>query len=171
MSLPERQAAIADFENENRARKSNYNRKSWFANHEKRKASQRAYYRANRESILIKLRANYQRRKAAIRLKQNAYIRQFRAELKTEVLGHYSNGTYRCACCAESEPRFLTLDHVNGNGNQHRRETNTRGIGMYRLLKKQGYPGGFQVLCMNCNFAKSAYSICPHKRYEKKDTA
>jgi len=33
---------------------------------------------------------------------------------------------------------------------------------MYRWLKKQGYPKGYQVLCFNCNFA-SAWGVCPHQ--------
>ncbi len=71
-----------------------------------------------------------------------------------------------CACCGESTLSFLSLDHINGNGGEHRRSTGTRQCGevFYRLLKKQGYPSGYQVLCMNCNWGRSQNGgNCPHK--------
>src|SRR5262252_4538483 len=34
-----------------------------------------------------------------------------------------------CACCGETEPVFLTLDHVNGDGAAHRRSMNSPSIG------------------------------------------
>ncbi|MBA7683673.1 hypothetical protein ES703_92053 [subsurface metagenome] len=42
-------------------------------------------------------------------------------ELKALLVAHYSNNTNRCACCGESEVRFLTIDHINGNGSEHRK--------------------------------------------------
>ena len=43
----------------------------------------------------------------------------------------------------------------------------SQGFGGYALhlwLKKNNFPDGFRVLCMNCNWAKSAFGICPHKK-------
>jgi hypothetical protein len=56
--------------------------------------------------------------------------------------------------------KFLTIDHVSGGGRKHR-----DGIGcsdFNRWLRSNGYPPGYQVLCMNCNFAKGMYGQCPH---------
>jgi hypothetical protein len=36
--------------------------------------------------------------------------------------------------------------------------------GVYRSLRNQGYPPGYQVLCHNCNWAKYAYGECPHQK-------
>ena len=78
-------------------------------------------------------------------------------------------GGYKCACCGEMEPKFLTLDHVFNNGAEHRRSLgytkgNGRGGNLVTWLKKHRYPAGFQVLCMNCNFGKHTNKgICPHK--------
>lgn len=33
---------------------------------------------------------------------------------------------------------------------------------MYRWLRNHGYPLGFRVLCMNCNFALGKFGYCPH---------
>lgn len=79
---------------------------------------------------------------------------------RLEALTHYSKGTLRCACCSESAYQFLTLDHINNNGAEHRRQINNTNLPNW--LRKHGYPEGFQVLCMNCNFAKGKYGVCPH---------
>ena len=33
------------------------------------------------------------------------------------VLDHYGRA---CSCCGETEPAFLTIDHVNNDGAEHR---------------------------------------------------
>jgi hypothetical protein len=60
------------------------------------------------------------------------------------------------------EERFLTIDHINGGGSQHRKKI---GHGHFYLwLYNHGYPDGYQVLCMNCNFGRYMnYGVCPHK--------
>lgn len=63
------------------------------------------------------------------------------------------------------EEEIEYIDHINGNGSKHRKKLNNTD--MYRWLIKNKYPEGFQVLCMNCNFAKGMYGICPHiKEYK-----
>lgn len=76
-------------------------------------------------------------------------------------LSHYSNGAPRCACCGESEIKFLGIDHVAGGGTKHRREIAGR-MSISRWLKKHGYPSGYRVLCHNCNLASGFYGACPH---------
>lgn len=70
-------------------------------------------------------------------------------------------GGYKCVCCMEEEKAFLTIDHINGNGNRHRKEIGQSN--MYRWLRDNNYPSGFQVLCMNCQWGKKNCGICPHK--------
>lgn len=66
-----------------------------------------------------------------------------------------------CRCCGETIIEFLTIDHINGDGYKHRQEI---GGGILRWLRNNGYPEGFQILCMNCNFGKRNGRECPHKR-------
>lgn len=76
-------------------------------------------------------------------------------------------GGYRCACCGETEPLFLTLDHINNDGGKFRRESGFlhHGAKFYKWLKDNGYPSGYQVLCSNCNHGKSRNNgVCPHQR-------
>lgn len=76
-------------------------------------------------------------------------------KLKIEVLSHYSGGTPRCVMCEESRLVCLSIDHIKGGGNKHMRDLGIK-VGIYRWLKVQNYPGGYQVLCMNCQFIKRA---------------
>lgn len=86
--------------------------------------------------------------------------------LKMKVLSHYSEMPPYCACCKEKNMAFLTIDHMNNDGIQHRKELKmVGGINYYYWLVKNNYPKGMQVLCMNCNWgrAKNKNKICPHK--------
>lgn len=72
----------------------------------------------------------------------------------------------RCACCRESNPRFLTLDHVNKDGEKHRDAVSNGSSGyvFYRKLRAAGYPNDppLRVLCQSCNMA-SFSGRCPHE--------
>lgn len=114
------------------------------------------------------------RRKEYIKIwrSENAeYIRQSRHEkwvaLRTKVLSHYGGNPPKCACCGESEPSFLTLDHINGDGKEHRSKVGS-GHRIYYLAEKLGWPIGLQILCWNCNMTKrsdrSGNTKCPVHR-------
>lgn len=84
--------------------------------------------------------------------------------LKLLVLGHY--GGAFCRCCKERDLRFLTLDHVNNDGNVQRRAVQELGAGVYAYLARHKYPQKpkLQVLCYNCNLGRAKNSgTCPHK--------
>lgn len=71
-------------------------------------------------------------------------------------------GGYVCACCGETEEAFLSIDHVNNDGAAHRKTMDRRKI--YKWLARNGFPDGFQVLCMNCNHGKARNGgVCPHE--------
>lgn len=85
-------------------------------------------------------------------------------ERKALLVAHYSNNTNKCTCCGESEVRFLTIDHINGNGSEHRKSSKCgTGSVFYDWLIKEGMPEGYQVLCYNCNLARARHGICPHQ--------
>ena len=63
-----------------------------------------------------------------------------------------------CNYCGETIEPFLTIDHVNNDGAEHRRSQRAGGQGGHEVgawLRKNKYPSGFQTLCFNCNCAKS----------------
>lgn len=82
--------------------------------------------------------------------------------IRDETLAHYSGGVVRCACCGESQPEFLALDHINGDGARQRLEIRRSGNSFYAWLKTLGFPPGLQVLCHSCNGAKGRKEACPH---------
>lgn len=98
-----------------------------------------------------------------------------RQRLKLAALNAY--GGPRCACCGELHLEFLTIDHIEKNGAEHRREMleergwnadsrSMSGSHMYLWLRQKGYPPGFRVLCFNCNFALGHFGYCPHQKSE-----
>lgn len=90
--------------------------------------------------------------------------RKRKRSLKELVFDAY--GGAKCACCGEETLEFLTIDHINDDGADHRREMKEKHgyvVEIYRWLKNNNFPKGFQVLCWNCNCAKAHYGICPHE--------
>ncbi len=87
--------------------------------------------------------------------------RETTKKLRLMVMNHYCNGEIKCSCCGESRYEFLTLDHLNGDGSEHRKIV--KGS-MYRWIIKNNYPPTFQILCQNCNFSKGIYGYCPHEK-------
>jgi len=72
-------------------------------------------------------------------------------KLKLKIINHYSdNGT--CEKCGFRDWRALSIDHIAGNGAEHRKTI--PGNKLYRWLIKNNFPAGFQILCMNCQFIK-----------------
>ena len=89
--------------------------------------------------------------------------RKYRLKIRLEVLGYYSKGEMCCACCGEKHIEFLSIDHINGGGDKHRKRV---GSYLYMSLKAQGFPLGYRVLCHNCNQSLGIYGYCPHQNLE-----
>ena len=75
---------------------------------------------------------------------------------KIAVLTHYGNGNLACVKCGEDRIACLSIDHINGRGSAHRKTLQGSGKGyyMYTWLQREGHPGGYQTLCMNCQWVK-----------------
>lgn len=94
------------------------------------------------------------------RLGRIARTQILRDKRKRAVFRHYGES---CACCGESHLLLLTIDHLDQNGAEHRREIATGGgAGMYDWLIAQGFPEGYRTLCFNCNFGEY-HGGCPHR--------
>ena len=111
----------------------------------------------NCNNIIIGKRCSFCKRKASVNYRNN---------LKKDIITNYGG---KCFCCEESNMAFLTIDHIDGKGSQHRKETfkhsgNVSSSTFYNWLKKNNYPkDNYQVLCFNCNCDKHIYGKCPHK--------
>lgn len=79
----------------------------------------------------------------------------------------YAHYGPNCACCGESNIAFLVLDHIYGKGDAHRKimspsyPNSGTGYTLYRWLFLRNWPPIVQVLCANCNTAKTR-GVCPH---------
>lgn len=89
-----------------------------------------------------------------------------RASQKAKLQALEAYGGAFCACCGETQILMLTLDHIDQNGAAKRRDGEGSGDRIYKILRSQGYPPGFRVLCRNCNYAVyfDPDHRCPHRR-------
>jgi hypothetical protein len=68
----------------------------------------------------------------------------------------------KCQCCGESNPLFLTLDHVNNDGHIERKQFSQGGL--YSRIIQRNFPDIYQLLCWNCNTGKRRNNgVCPHQ--------
>lgn len=86
--------------------------------------------------------------------------------LKLEVVAAYGG---RCSCCGVRHFHFLTVEHKDGKGADHRKKlfgnAGAAGHRFYLWLKSKGFPKkNLELLCWNCNLAKAIYGKCPHKK-------
>lgn len=97
-----------------------------------------------------------------VRLNQEKWRKNLRAEL----IAAYGA---KCACCGERRIEFLSLDHINGGGYEHRKLCNFNSPTMWNQLKRAGYPKDrFRLLCHNCNQSLGIYGYCPHQNEERR---
>lgn len=74
-------------------------------------------------------------------------------------------GGPKCSCCGEDRNEFLTIEHMDRAGADHRKsDPGAKNICIW--LKQHGYPDGYEVMCLNCNRGRhhSPDNICPHAR-------
>lgn len=138
---------IREYNKANPEKKRAYN-KRWFEENKERKHELAKIYReVNKDEIEAKRKARHWK-------------------LKIEVWENYGGAV--CSCCGIIEREFLTIDHINGGGGKHRKELRASGSQhIYQWLKKNNYPEGYRVLCMNCNFSFGMYGFCPHETETK----
>jgi len=111
-------------------------KENWKECNKNRKEYMREYRIENKEKIRQKDRECHQR-------------------LKIEVLTHYGQGRLRCVRCGfDDDFHALSLDHIDGGGEEDRRKFGA-GVSFFYYLRRNNYPTGFQTLCMNCQFIKA----------------
>jgi hypothetical protein len=117
------------------------NKYYYYLNQKSRVSSTKRWVEKNREKSLI-------------------YNREYRANLRKQIIDAYGG---KCTCCGECRLPFLTIEHKNGGGRKHRKESKS-GDKMYREIINNRFPDIYTILCMNCNFASRGGRICPHEQ-------
>lgn len=78
----------------------------------------------------------------------NKLKRNYQINLKLKAYQQYGNACNICGC---NKLEFLTIDHINNDGAQHRKNI----YNIYSWLKINNYPtNNYQLLCFNCNYLK-----------------
>lgn len=77
-----------------------------------------------------------------------------------------------CECCGEDRWEFLSIDHINGHGNEQRKRGRHKdGWELLNDFHCMGWPEeikkSYRLLCMNCNFAIGHHGYCPHHPEKK----
>jgi len=125
-------------------------RAHYLANADKMRARGKLFYqnnRAKRRAVADKWLANNKERFKEIQAKSRYKTMR---ELKGKV---YSKLGGKCATCGESRPPVLSVDHINGGGNMHRKSLRRDRRKYYKdILSDES--GRFQILCMNCQWMK-----------------
>ena len=137
------------------------------------RAKRRARYAANPEKEKNYQKMNRPRITARMKLweaanpeKVSAKRRNVILKRKKEVIAAYGG---KCACCGDSHFQFLTIEHIHGNGRIDRKGKS--GSAFYGWLRRNGFPkDDYELLCINCNFAKGKYGICPHESERLQDS-
>lgn len=151
-----------------KSERAKYN-KEYYQTHKLEAAEKNRVYRQTHKMELEEARKCYYQSHKIERAKYNKeYSRTHRIEIATwnkeyhlihrpqiriEVLTHYGNGKLACIKCGYTDIRALSIDHINGNGNGHRRKIG-KGLHFDEWLKRNDLPQGYQTLCMNCQFTK-----------------
>jgi hypothetical protein len=133
----------------------------------------RIYKQRYKEKHPDKFRADKRRYKEKHPDKTREAIKKCNLKLRYNILKYYSYGKMVCNFCGENHYEFLEIDHMAGNGKDHKRQIT---ISLYSWLKQNNYPSGYQVLCSNCNNKKErkksrmkeiSYTVL-HKRNNQK---
>lgn len=129
-------------------------------NRERSRKAHAKYYQENKDWLRLKNKEWIAKNKD----RYTAAVRAYRLSIRIGTLAAYGN---KCACCGESEKNFLTIDHIDGKGHEHRKLVGS-GHKMYCWLRRNGYPkDNYRLLCWNCNSAIGAYGYCPHRPQQK----
>jgi hypothetical protein len=105
------------------------------------------------DSVMIELPSGYANR---------GFTPQLTRLLRRIVFTWYGEA---CACCGITER--LTIDHIDGTGQEHRQRLFGGAHGgnvFYHWLIRQSFPPGYQTLCRPCNIRKRRRARCdlPH---------
>lgn len=123
------------------------------------KYSTEEYRRLRRKSYQKMMSEDGPRKQRYLTKKRECEVK-YKERLKHDVLSMYGTPKGYAGCswpnCEEDDIDVLTLDHINDDGHAERRMYPDRqgGTTTYQMLRKLGYPPGYQTLCANHQLKK-----------------
>jgi RNA polymerase-binding transcription factor DksA len=133
-----------------------------------RKKWQQEYYRKNTEAVKRRISEWRELHKDAVNANTRKYRKENRAKITKQNLEYHKKIRRKfiemyggvCACCGETIYEFLTIEHKQGQRGAAKKEF---AYPAYLKAVREYRPDVYEVLCMNCNHAKSRLGVCPHK--------
>lgn len=117
-------------------------------------AYQRDYHARNRERENEASREYYLKHRKQLIAKSSRILK----EVRTQVFEAYGDC---CSCCGETNKKFLTLHHINGDGKKAREKGNIRALRLAIAAKDHA---AYTILCFNCHHGMHGNNgVCPHK--------
>ena len=96
--------------------------------------------------------------------KNRKHKRAYSKRIRELILQRYGS---RCTCCGETEVKFLTIDHVERDGAEHRRKV-AKNL-YYKSIALDVDVKRYRILCFNCNCGREKNGgICPHEEASDK---
>ncbi len=123
-----------------------------------------SYYKNNKEKVYSQQK-EYRKTpkgKLAIKRMNGNLLKKTRDVVYTHYCGS-ENWYCMCPKCNVVGTKFLSVDHINNDGKDHRKEIGKTSYRLYKYIIENNFPNDFQVFCMNCNWGKNINKgICPH---------
>lgn len=100
--------------------------------------------------------------------RNQAAQKKYRRRIRSEIMAALGA---KCSCCGESDPRFLTVDHIYNDGAEEREKiTGSRRNGgwfdswLHQQIVKNEVRDRYRLMCYNCNCGRQNNGgICPHQ--------
>ena len=117
----------------------------WYKNNRERSLSRaKKYYEIDKNFYMRKVKEWQEKNKE----KKLLYSTTWRWNERAKMIKAYGG---KCVCCGETIPEFLTIDHINNDGNEERKtlpRSKRNGAGFYKWLREQNYPKDkYQLMC------------------------
>ena len=132
--------------------------KWYYKNKEQEVKRSREWRKKNIEQARENQRNWSEKNRLHVRERDNKYL----AKIKHQALEAYCGDDISCICCGEKYEIMLSIDHIGKDGAEHRRKIGSKSKQLYLWLRKNNYPLGYRVLCINCNVTLGTTGSCPH---------
>lgn len=117
--------------------------------YERRKIAKRESYHRNK---ILKPKKPKQTKE-----ERRRYLRKQYLKTKKTIIDAYGG---KCECCGITKFAWLSIDHIDNCRPEGKKK---HGLNLYLWLKRNSFPEGFRILCLNCNLSIGFYGYCPHK--------
>lgn len=101
----------------------------------------------------------------ALKINHHYYSAGYSMHYQVDLIRKYQNVEIdlKCECCEQVKDfHFMTIDHLDNNGSEHRREIGAHRIDQDAL--RYGFNPKYRlaIMCWDCNLSIGSYGFCPH---------